>query len=221
MENSVPPSSSDVIDSRIENDGHTLKKDDLLIDEKPDLKHKNKKHKKSNNNFRWPIIVLILTLVLSLTFSFGSELILSGTGVVVSIILLILFISLAVICDMIGVAATAADISPFVAMSSRKVKASRQALLLVKNAEKLSSICCDIIGDMCGILSGAVGASIVASVVIHGEIQQVLFASFISAIIASVTVFLKAICKRIAIKNANTIIFVLAKVISFFKFKKN
>ena len=181
--------------------------------------NKNKKHKKKKKKsfWKWPVTVLFLTLFLSTAFSLGSEFLLSGSGLIISIILLLVFIIIAVICDMLGVAVTAAETEPFVAMSSRKVKVGKQALKLVQNAEKLSSVFCDVIGDICGILSGTVGATIVAAIAITGEIQNILIASVVSALIAGLTVFLKALGKTVAIKNANSLVLNLAKIISFFK----
>lgn len=185
---------------------------------------KNKKDKLKNKHkdsfWRWPLFVLFLTLTLSALFSFGSELALKDANLIISIILLIIFIGLAMICDMLGVAVTAAELEPFIAMSSKRVKGSKMAIKLVKNNAKFSSIFCDVIGDICGILSGAIGTSILAHIVINGEMLQVVIASIISAIIASLTVFLKAVGKKIAIKNANSIVFVLAKVLSVFSKEK-
>ena len=181
----------------------------------------SKKKKKSKNSFwKWPICVLFLTLLLSIIFSLSSEFILSGAGIVLSIFLLLIFISIACISDMIGVAVTAAEIEPFLAMNSKKIKSAKQALKLVKNAEKISSVCCDIVGDICGILSGTIGASIVTLIAVEGNIKNILVTCFVSAIIAALTVFLKAVGKRIAIKNANKVILTVAKVISLFKFGK-
>lgn len=187
-------------------------------DIKTKIKHKKKKNKKSF--WKWPLTVLFLTLILSTVFSLGSELILSSAGIAISIVLLLIFIFLATFCDMLGVAVTAAELEPFVAMSSRKIKASKEAMNLVKNADKFSSIICDVFGDIFGILSGTISASLVAIIAVNGEFMEILVASIISAIVAALTVFLKAVGKKIALKNSNKIIFAFAKFISFFKFRK-
>lgn len=197
-----------------------MEKENLEIDTNDDKKKNLKKRKKKDSFWRWPLFVLCITLILSWLFSFSSELALSNANLIVSIILLVVFIGIAMLFDMLGVAVTAGEIEPFVAMSSKKVKGAKTALVLVKNNAKLSSIFCDVIGDICGILSGAVGTSILAYIVVQGDMSNVLIASLVSAVIASCTVFLKAVGKKIAIKNSTQIILILAKVISVFKKEK-
>ena len=99
-----------------------------------------------------------------------------------------------------------------------KVKGSKQAISLVKNADKVSSVLNDVIGDVCGILSGAAGASIVVKIAIDnsGSFMSILIPSLIAAIIAGLTIAGKAIFKSIAIKHSNTITLQFAKFINFF-----
>lgn len=200
---------------------HVDKKEDHNLNVKKILERPEKKKRKFV--FKWPLIVLCVTFVLSLLFSFASEFLLSDAGIVVSIILLIFFLALAMITDMIGVASTAAELEPFNAMSSRKVRGAKESLFLIKNAEKVSSVFCDIIGDICGILSGSIGAALVLQILSTMQttnITEVLVASLVSAVVAALTVFLKSVGKTIAINKANNIIFVIGKIISVFKFKK-
>lgn len=197
-----------------------IKKQKQSINVKKILEKPDKKKRKFL--LKWPLIVLLITFVLSFLFSFASEFMLSDAGIVVSVILLIFFLALAMITDMIGVAVTAAEIEPFNAMSSKKIRGAKESIILIKNAEKVSSIFCDIVGDICGILSGTIGATFVIQILgtMQGGITEVLVASLVSAIIAALTVFLKSVGKTIAINKANNIIFILGKIISFFKFKK-
>ena len=108
----------------------------------------------------WPVKILVITLFLSLSFSVLSEVLLSNVGIAVSVVVIVFLLVVGIISDMIGVATTACSLEPFTAMCSRKVRGARVAMGLVKNAEKVSSICNDVVGDICGILSGAAGASI-------------------------------------------------------------
>lgn len=185
-----------------------------------DQKKKSKPKKRKIN--RWPLIALCLTFALSFAFSFGSEFILSNAGIILSAILLIFFLLLAMITDMIGVAITSAEIEPFNAMSAKKVKGAKECIKLIHNADRVSSIFCDIFGDICSILSGTVGATLSLQIT-NGRftgIQAVLIASVVSAGIAGLTVFLKAVGKKFAINKSQSIIFAFGKVISFFKFGK-
>ncbi len=199
-----------------------LETEELEKEQTAQQKKKQKPKKKQKISFKWPLVVLVLTFTLSFAFGFGSQFILSGAGIVLSVVLLVFFLLLAMITDMIGVAATSVEIEPFNAMSAKKVKGAKECISLIKNADKVSSIFNDIIGDICGILSGTIGATLSVQIV-NGQfsgIKEVLIASLVSAGIAALTVFLKAVGKKIAISKAHSIIFAFGKFISFFKFGK-
>ena len=164
----------------------------------------------------WPLKILLLAVFLSFTFSLISELVLSKAHIIIAIIIIIVFVAISIFFDMLGLATASASLENFNAMASRKIKGSKQAIILAKNADKVSSICADVIGDVCGILSGAAGASILAKIAFLGNFQQVLLASSISAIIAAVTIFGKASFKKFAIKHADSITLKFAKVINIF-----
>lgn len=166
----------------------------------------------------WLIKILLLALFLSLSFSLLSSLILTETAIVFAIIVIFVFILISVVFDMIGLAVAYSDEEAFAAMAARKVKGAKQAIALVRNADKVSSICNDVIGDVCGILSGAAGASIVVKIITssNGSFMEIFIPSLISALIAGLTIFGKAVFKNIAIKNCNEITLQFAKFINFF-----
>ena len=115
------------------------------------------KKKKKNS---WPLIVTILAFGISLLFSFISESIMPKVGIIIGIIILIVFILIGIIFDMIGVAVTSSDEEPLHAMSSKKIKGAKKAVSFKKNADRVSSFCNDVIGDICGIISGSAGVSV-------------------------------------------------------------
>ena len=156
-----------------------------------------------------------MTLILSFTFSLISELVIGNAPLAVAYLLIVLLVVIAVVTDMIGTAAAACDIEPFLAMSARKVKGSKMAVRLAKNAEKVSSVCADIIGDICGIVSGACGSAIVVKQFVDGT--SIFVSVLFSAVIAAITVSGKAFGKTYAMTNSNKIIFAVARVLSVFK----
>ena len=180
-------------------------------------KRKSKKAKKQATNF-WPLNILVIAIALSLGFSVLSEYLMGVTGMVVAILVIVVFVSIAILTDMIGVAVTACSKEPFMAMCSKKVRGAKEGLMLIRNADKVASLCADVLGDVCGILSGAAGASIVAR--ITADFQNVnltiLVASLITALIAGITIFGKALGKRGAIDNCNAIILRVGKFLSLF-----
>lgn len=180
-------------------------------------KRKNKKIKKQSTNF-WPLKIFIMAIALSLGFSILSEYLMGATGIIVAILVIVLFVSIAIITDMIGVAVTACSKEPFMAMCSKKVRGAKEGLMLIRNADKVASLCADVLGDVCGILSGAAGASIVAKITIDFQNVNltILVASLITALIAGVTIFGKALGKRTAMDNCNAIILKVGKFLSLF-----
>ena len=176
---------------------------------------KEEKNKKSKRKNIWPVIVLFLTLALSFIFSLICELVMGNAPLAVAYILIVFIILLSVVFDMIGTAAASCDIQPFLSMSARKVKGAKTAVKLVKNAEKVSSVCADIIGDICGIISGACGAAIVIKQFADGT--SIIISVLFSAFIAALTVFGKSLGKSYAMTNSNKIIYMVARVLSVFK----
>ncbi|MBR2371508.1 MAG: DUF21 domain-containing protein [Clostridia bacterium] len=179
------------------------------------IEKREEKNKKSKRKNIWPVIVLFLTLALSFIFSLICELVMGNAPLAVAYILIVFIILLSVVFDMIGTAAASCDIQPFLSMSARKVKGAKTAVKLVKNAEKVSSVCADIIGDICGIISGACGAAIVIKQFADGT--SIIISVLFSAFIAALTVFGKSLGKSYAMTNSNKIIYMVARVLSVFK----
>lgn len=162
----------------------------------------------------WTIEIIILTFILSMGFNIISQMTVSRANLVVALLLLLAIIFLGVLFDMIGTAAAAATLAPFNAMASRNIKAARTAVTLVQNASKVSSICNDVIGDICGIISGATVAIIIVKIASFYSLKDtVLLSTLLSGAVASLTVGGKAFAKHIAIAKATDIIYSAARVI--------
>ena len=168
--------------------------------------------------WKWPLIVLALSFVLSLAFGIVSEVALSEAGLAVSIVVILIFILIAIIADMVGVAATAANFEPFRAMAARKVRGAKESIKLINHKEVVASVAADVIGDICGILAGAAGATITIVLIKNyaGSFLEVLIASLVSAVIAALTIFGKAYCKKYAMLHSEKIVLILGKFISLF-----
>lgn len=176
--------------------------------------------KKSNTDYNWVIKITVAAFTISLVFSFISEKILPNANLIMGIILVLVFIIIGVIFDMIGVAVTASDEKQFHSMSSRKVKGAKTAVLLKKNAEKMSSFCNDVIGDICGIISGSAGVVIASKLASILNVNTFLVSLIVTALIAAATIGGKALGKGVAISKSNDILFMFSKVIAFFKKEK-
>ncbi len=192
-----------------------MKKISELKNLKVQTRRKELKHKEHADKY-WIIKIILISFILGLIFSIVSETIIPNVNIIIGIILLIVFIILGVIFDMIGVAVTASDPVPFYSMASRKVKCAKIAVKLKKNADKVSSFCNDVIGDICGVISGSVGVIIAVSLSSLLHIDKLYVSLFITALIAAITIGAKAICKAHAINKSNIILYKFSKIIYFF-----
>lgn len=163
----------------------------------------------------WNLIVFILSFSLALIFSFLTNKLSYNASNIIMILLILLVIAIGIIFDMIGVAVLTAKESTFHAMSSKKIKGAKKATKLIKNNVKVASFCNDIIGDVCGIVSGGLGA--VLAISMSKYIDVTLATIITSAIISALTVTGKAIFKTVAVKKADNILFLFAKLLSIFK----
>ncbi len=170
-------------------------------------------------NIKWVIIVTMLAFGLSMVMSLFSTLALKNVPLLIAIIITLLFILIGIVFDNIGVAVTSGDITVFNSMSARKIKSGKVGVNLIKNAEKVSSICCDVIGDVCGIVSGACGTAIVAIIVDSTDYNVIAVTVIVSAIISALTIGGKAIEKSLAINESTAIIKIVASVLAVFKRK--
>ena len=172
---------------------------------------------KLKTNYNWIIKIVVIAFLISLLFSTVSESAIPNLNIYFSILLALFFIFIGVIFDMIGVAITTADIAVFNSMASKKRKGAKTAILLKKNADKVSTFCNDVIGDICGIISGSTGAVISINISNNFNTNQIITTIIVMSIISSITIGGKAIEKTYAINNGNKIIYRFACIISLFR----
>lgn len=177
---------------------------------------KKEKLKKEHVDKKWIATVVIVAFLTSFTLSFISEMTIPNLSLWLGILVTLFFIFLGIFFDIIGVSVTTADEAVFHSMSSRKVKGANFAVKFKKNADKVSSFCCDVIGDVCGIISGAAGTTIAAILVSQFKFNTLFTSITIAAIIASITIGGKAIGKSFAINKSNIVLYEFAKFISNF-----
>ena len=134
----------------------------------------------------------------------------------VGTIIILIFIFFGILFDMIGVAVTAADEAPFHAMSAKKIKGAKIAVKLKKSSDRTSSFCCDVIGDICGIISGAAGVAVAARMNTMFNIPILACSLIVTGFIAAFTIGGKAFEKSIAINNGNKILYSFAKFLNIF-----
>ena len=177
---------------------------------------KKEKIKKEKVQWKWIITIVLITFIISFCLSFIANSLIPNLSLFFGIILTLLFIMIGILFDIIGVSVTTADEAVFHSMNSRKVKGANIAVKFKKNADKVSSFCCDVIGDICGVISGAAGTAIAAILITKYNTNILITGLLITAIISSLTIGGKAIGKSFAINKSDIILYSFAKFISTF-----
>jgi len=167
-------------------------------------------------NLKWVVFVTLFTFVLSSSLSIISSTLLEDTDIYISFLIVLIIILIGIIFDIIGIAVTAAEEAPFHAMASRKLYGAKQAIKLMRNANKVSSICNDVVGDICGVISGAASGFIVIKIAAttSGTVQT-LASLGITGTVAALTIGGKAIGKTIAMERSNYIVYKVAVILNF------
>ena len=109
---------------------------------------KGQRKKGRTVNVAWILTIFALTIAISGIFSIISNTLLSEAGLISAFLILLVIILIGIIFDVVGVAVTAADARPFHSMAARRVKGAQEALSMLRHAEKVSSFCNDVIGDI-------------------------------------------------------------------------
>ena len=172
--------------------------------------------KERNKTIRWVVTIFFVTIFVTGLISLFSDYIMSVSGMVVAFLILIIIILIGIIFDIIGVAVASADEKPFHSMASRKVPGAQDSIKLLRNAERVSSICNDVVGDICGVISGSASATIAAQVLNHFDFGWPQIVSLaMSAFIAGLTVGGKALGKTFAMNSCTKIISFVGRVVYY------
>ncbi|GAB3791466.1 hypothetical protein [Virgibacillus kimchii] len=175
-------------------------------------------------SLRFSIVIAVITFVLAAIFSVISSSILSGVVWIAGLVIVFIIVLIGVVFDMLGIASTAAQEAPFHAMAAEKVTGAKEAVSIIRNADKFASFCNDVIGDITGIVSGTATAIVVLQIVTitgHGEGSpyQILLSVLLTSLVAAITVGGKAIGKFLAINASTKIIFFAGKIIAIIQNK--
>ena len=170
--------------------------------------------KERRKTILWVVKIFIITILVSGIISFVSDAIMAGSTMVVAFLILLAIVFIGIIFDVIGVAVTSADEKPFHSMAARKVPGAQNSIQLLRNAERVSSICNDVVGDICGVISGSASATIAVQVMDHIEFsREKVIMLIMSALVAGLTVGGKAIGKTFAIGSCTKIVENVGKLI--------
>ena len=176
--------------------------------------HSDAAHKERSRTIRWVVTVFLVTLVVSGIISLISDEVMANSGLLAAFAILLGIVFLGIVFDIIGMAVATASEKPFHSMAARKVPGAQEAIRLLRNAERVSSICNDVVGDICGVISGSASATIAALILTHVDTAWPRVISLaMSALVAGLTVGGKAIGKTIAVNSCTQIVHLVGRVL--------
>lgn len=169
-----------------------------------------------NKQIKWVATIFLVTIVISGTISFISDEVMAGSSLPVAFLILLVIILVGILFDIVGMAVASADEKPFHSMAARKVPGAQEAIRLLRNAERVSSICNDVVGDICGIVSGATGAVIVTQLQKALNTQTVLISVGVTALVSGLTIGGKALSKTFAMKQSTKVVYWAGRFLHLF-----
>ena len=182
---------------------------------KPDPAAQKRERQKT---IRWVLTIFLVTIVVSGIISLLSDLFISGSSMPVAFLILLIIIFVGIVFDIIGMAVASADEKPFHSMAARKVPGAQESIRLLRNAERVSSICNDVVGDICGVVSGSASATIAVQVLDNFELSLGSMVPLtMSALVAGLTVGGKAIGKTFAVHSCTKIVHGVGKILWTFR----
>ena len=178
----------------------------------------SKKEKARQSKQKWILTVVCLSFGLSVVMSFVTSLFVESAGLLVALLSLIALVMIGIITDVIGTAVTSADEQPFIAMASKRILGAKQALQLIRKAERVSSILNDVVGDIVGIISGSAG-SVIAVYLVSLGMKSAIASMLITAFTSAFMIGGKAYGKGLAIANSDRIVLTVGRVMAVFEKK--
>lgn len=166
---------------------------------------------------KWSFIISIWTFIIAVGISSISDLLLRQSSLLLGMMTLIVIVIIGAVTDMVGVAITAVDITPFNSMAAKKVYGARKCIHIIRHADRYANFFNDVIGDVAGYIAGFAGASIVIQIVMLSD-QLTTYEYVISILVAGITssaiVGSKAVGKNLALTYRTDIVLFLGKLLT-------
>ena len=103
-------------------------------------------------------------------------------------------------------------------MATDRVPGAKQCVWLVRNADRVSTFCGDIVGDIAGTISGATAAAIIYQLIItNPQLNEGILNTVLLGLVAALTVGGKAAGKSFAINRSTDILYVVGRMIYAFE----
>ena len=166
---------------------------------------------------KWIITTFLLTFMLSLLLGGASNIVIEKLNIWFALAVLLIVIAIGILFDMIGMAIATCEEAPFHAKASKKHSGAKEVIKLLKQKDRATNVCNDLMGDMCGIISGSLCALVSVKISAALNADVVIISLILGAIVASATVGGKAIGKGISMNNAESIMYMVGAIIHVVK----
>lgn len=161
----------------------------------------------TRQGLRYGLFMASLAFGISLGMSLPTQALSTRLGIFPALVAILLVVAVGVVFDVVGVATAASSESPFHARAAKKRPGARQALWLVRNADKVNNFCTDVIGDICGTLSGAAASTLAVHLAtLRPGAGDLLLPVVLVSGVAALTIGGKAACKGLAIRRSEEIV---------------
>ncbi|MDB5056258.1 MAG: rane protein [Bacilli bacterium] len=168
------------------------------------------------NSLRWSVLISLVTFIMACAFTVASTSILDGVSWGIGMLIVIFLILIGIFFDILGLAAAAANEIPFHGMASEKVNGSKQAIYIVRNADRFSNFCNDVIGDITSVISGAAVTVVVIKLFstfgAGDELLRTVVTVIFTAVVSALTVGGKAMGKSFAIHYSTPVVLLIGKI---------
>ena len=184
----------------------------------PSVKFRNMyTHKKIN--YKWVVTITIITFFVAIVLGYASLVLMNMVTLIGAILILLVIVFMGVFFDLLGIAVTAADETPFHSMASIRVQGSKESIMIIRNAGAVANFFNDVIGDIAGIISGSASSAIIIKMNLDGTSNATLYSIILTAIIAGITVGGKAVGKELALRHANYIVYQIGRILTVIRRK--
>ena len=179
----------------------------------------SKKGKAKQESQRWVLTVVLLSFVLTVAMSLVTSVFVESAGLFTALMALLVLVTLGILTDAIGTAVTSASEQPFIAMASKRISGARQALYLIRRAERVSSLLCDVVGDIVGIVAGSAGSVIAVYFAQAFGLRAVIASLLTAAFTSAFMIGGKAYGKGLAICYSEKIVLFVGRAMAVFGIK--
>ncbi|HHY34152.1 MAG TPA: hypothetical protein GX510_00725 [Firmicutes bacterium] len=149
----------------------------------------------------------ISALVLSFALNFFSDKVSFSLSPYFGVPFLLIVIALGIAADVVGIASARAREPALMSMASRKIKGARESLWFIRNADKVSSLANDLLGDVCATVAGGLAVGLSFRFAGSTRLTRPVLSALAVGLAAALAVGGKALMKGIALKRAESIMY--------------